>query len=287
MPMDSESRPLDIGPPNSLEDAQRREEAALDLMSRTIADYSRLLDDYENLITEHNLLGLELDEAQHDPLTGFWLNGPGLSELNEVISLVENNRAGLGDPNGPSAILGIGLDVEGLHYTNNWYGQKGGNTRLIQASRELRDAAEVLKDSVRTQYRRQGQNEQPDESDRRSLSGDRRQGKTPPTDVLIRTGGDEFMAAMAVHLTAENTEEKTVRAVLGRLSARKNQNVPGLRILYHVGFLEPGQNAEDFYLAIDPKARMNRLTRLARPIFKVVRLGMGQYKPPIESTGEL
>jgi hypothetical protein len=189
-----------------------------------------------------------------------------------MISLVENARAGLGDDNSPNAIFGMGLDVEALHLTNNGYGQSGGDARVVFGSRELREVSGILKDSLRT-------------SDRREKP--RGEAESRIHDILIRTGGDEFMAALGVRLSPEETEEMIASTVIDRLAERKKQNIPNTRILYRAGFLAPGQNAEDFYYAVDPKAHFNRMERLSRPIFKVVRLGLGQYRPPLNTNEEL
>jgi hypothetical protein len=259
----------------------------LDPSHPAVEAHARALAEIEEKQSEIDRLAIELDEASHDPLTGFWLKGPGFSKVGDLISVVENNRAGLGDGDGPNAILGIGLDVEGLHYTNNWYGQKSGDIRLVQASRELRGVAEILQETVRTGARRHAQEQPSDEPDRRGGSADRRHGDFSNADVLIRTGGDELMAALPVSLTSKEMEEAVARAVLGRIADRKNQNMPDLRILRRVGFYQPGQTAEDFYHFVEPKAHFSRRRKLARPIAKVARLGFGQYRPPINVSDEL
>lgn len=234
--------------------------------------YVEALNDNENKQAEIDTLKLELDRAQRDPMTRFWWRGPGFSKLESMISMVENNRAGLGDADGPNALLGIGLDVEALHYTNNWYSQRGGDARIVFASRELREVSGVLRDSLRT-------------FDRRKTSRDETTSRE--NDLLIRTGGDEFMAALAVTISPEHSEEEIAATIIERLAERKNQNIPETRILYRAGFFAPGQNAEDFYHSVDPKAHFSRMERLSRPIFKVVRLGLGHYKPPLNANDEL
>jgi len=234
--------------------------------------YAAVLREKEFKQSENDYLRLELDNAQRDPMTGFWWRGPGFSRVEDMISTVENNRAGLGDDDGPNAILGIGLDVEALHYTNNWYSQKGGDARVVIASRELREVSGILKDSLRT-------------SERRTKS--RGESDSRISDVLTLTGGDEFMAALAVTLSPEETEAAVATTVIERLAERKNQNIPNTRILYRAGFFVPGQNAEDFYHSVDPKAHFSRAEKLSRPIFKIVRLGLGHYRPPLYVNQEL
>lgn len=234
--------------------------------------HAEALREIEAKQTENDSLKIELDQAQRDPMTGFWLRGPGFSRVEEMISMVENNRAGLGNDEGPNAILGIGLDVEALHHTNNWYSQKGGDARVVHASHELRDVASALQDSLRTSERR----EKPREESAPRVK-----------DLLIRTGGDELMAALAVRLSPDVTEEAVAATVIKRLADRKKQTVPETRLLYRAGFFVAGQNAEDFYHSVDPKAHFSHMERLSRPIFKVVRLGLGQYRPPLYTNEEL
>lgn len=212
-----------------------------------------------------------LEIAQKDPLTGAWNRGPGFLKLEEMISLVENVQAGLVQGEDlPNAIMGIGLDIEAMHHTNAFYGQKGGDARVIHAGRELRGVVDTVRTNLRTHDRR----------------NEPREGQNPRLeDLLIRTGGDELMVAMAVRLTAENTEEKIAGIVIDRYADTKNMTIPDQRITYAVGFFKPGQTPDDFYHSVEPKARMGRMYKLARPVFKVVRLGLGQYKPPL--MGEL
>jgi hypothetical protein len=161
--------------------------------------------------------------------------------------------------------LGIGIDIEAMHHTNAWYGQKGGDARVIHAGEELRQVAETVRSAIRTGDRRN----KPREVQTSRLE-----------DILIRTGGDEIMVAMAVRLPANKTEEDIAKLVLQRLSDKKNNIIPDQRLLYATGFYRLGQTPEEFYHSIEPKARMGRTYKLARPIFKVVRLGLGQYRPP-------
>lgn len=223
-------------------------------------------------VLEYVRLERQLEEAQKDPLTGFWLPGPGFRKLEERMSVVENTLAGFNGADAPNALMVVVLDVEGLHYTNNWYGQLGGDARLKIAGRELREVAGIVRSSSRAH-------------DRRSVL--RGEESTREPDLLIRTGGDEMMAAMSFHEKDDNTKEAMTERVTQRLSQNKAQNAPNLRILYGVGFFTPGtgQTPEDLYHSAEPKARMSQRQKLARPIFKIVRLGLGQYRPP--ARGEL
>jgi hypothetical protein len=209
----------------------------------------------------------ELEEAQKDPLTGAWGRGPGFRKLEAMISLIENVQAGLHDdnPDLPNSVMGIGIDIEAMHHTNTWYGQKGGDARVIHAGEELREVAHAVSGVLRS-------------SDRRSKPREEQSSRLE--DILIRTGGDELMIAMAVNVTTDRTEEDIAKLVLQRVSDKKNNIIPDQRILYATGFYRPGQTPEEFYHSIDPKARMGRTYKLARPLFKVVRLGLGQYRPP-------
>jgi GGDEF domain-containing protein len=218
-----------------------------------------------------------LDDAEKDPLTGFWLRGPGFRQVEEFMSIVENNLAGLNDnvdgaEDAPNALMAIGLDLEGLHYTNIWHGQRGGDARLIRVGSELREAADIVRQSARMRDRRA---EAREGEDRRKQ------------DLLIRTGGDELMAVLLFRETDENTKTVMTERITQRLSRHKLENAPNMRIIYRVGFFEPGigQTPEDLYHSVEPKAAMSRKEKLARPIFKIVRLGLGQYRPP--TSGEL
>jgi GGDEF domain-containing protein len=239
-----------------------------------VLEHARIL--HELTIKDSEILELrvKLDRAQKDPLTGFWLRGPGFENVEQLMSIVENNLAGLGKEleNAPNALLAIGLDVEAMHYTNNWYGQQAGDARLIYAGGELRETSNIITSSSRA-------------IDRRAERRGEQESRLP--DLHIRTGGDEFFSVYPFRETDDNTKEAVAKIITERLSRNKQKNASNLRILYKVGFFVPGtgQTPEDLYNSVDPKADMSRSEKLARPIFKIVRLGLGQYKPPL--AGEL
>jgi GGDEF domain-containing protein len=248
--------------------------------------HARALAKIESRQAKIDELEAELFKAQHDPLTGFWMPGPGFEQLGEMISMVERNRAGEGDE-GPNAIFGIGMDTEALHYTNNYYSHKAGDARITFDARRLVEAADVVRESVRSRERRvlglpanhqdRRLNEN-DGKDRRSYNSQ---------DLLIRTGGDEFMAALAIRLTPEDKGDELARMVIGRLTALREKNIPASRILVRAGFYMAGQTAEDFKHAVDPKAHLSRREKAARPLSKIMRLGLGHYRPPFNENQEI
>lgn len=237
---------------------------AVQLLAKTRYELDKKTEETEEL-------KMELEAAQKDPLTGAWNRGPGFMILEEMMSLVENVQAGLVEGEDlPNAIMGIGIDIEAMHHTNAWYGQKGGDARVVHAGQELREVVDAVRTNLRTHDRR----------------NEPREGhNSRPEDLLIRTGGDELMLAMAVRITEEKTREKIAGIVIDRMADTKERTIPDQRITYAVGFFEPGQTPDDFYYSVEPKGRMGRMYKLARPIFKAVRFGLGQYKPPL--MGEL
>jgi GGDEF domain-containing protein len=248
-------------------------ELGLPLDSEAVLKHARLLQGYLEIWDLNVELQIKLNEAERDPLTDYWLKGPGFRKLDELISLVENTQDGLIDAeDSPNAIFGLGIDLEGLHYTNNFYGQEAGDTRLIETSMGVAGVAEIIRETVRQRDRR----EQP------------RSGKQHrPEDIRIRTGGDEFLIACGVRLTPEHDEVDVANTIIDRMKIHKAQTIPGARILFKGGFWERGQKAEGFYYSVEPKVDLVRFQKLARPVVKIARLGIGQYKPSQSVISEL